>query len=226
MTISMGHQLKVLITVVLMIAVLGGGWVLAIQPALASAFAAQSSRDDVRTQNDAVLAEIAMLKAAEAELPALKKDLGKLTASIPFTDDSSALLDSIHDLASDAGVVVDAVTLEDALPYAAPQPVEAAAAAPAADADSAPADEAANPLVPTTDDRITAANFVLVPVTVAVSGSFGDVLDFVEGVQNGPRLFLVNKLNSSADAEGDGSTVKATVGGYVYVLLGEAIPAS
>jgi Tfp pilus assembly protein PilO len=223
MTISMGHQLKVLITVVLMVAVVSGGWLLAIQPALDSASAAETSRQHVRAQNDAMLAQLTVLEAAHGDLPALQEELGRLTASIPYTDDSSALLQSIEELARKAGVVVDGVTLADAQPYAAPQPVEAgsAAAATVESADIVPGvTEPPNPLMPATDERITPANFVLVPVTVAVSGSFNEVLDFVEGVQTGSRLFLVHQLSSSADAEGDGSTVKASVGGYVYALLG------
>jgi Tfp pilus assembly protein PilO len=220
-TISLGHQLKVLITVVIMIAVVAGGWMLGVQPALASALAADEARTQVLNQNEAMRAELAALEAAAAELPALEDDLAKLNASIPVSEDSSALLDGIHDLARKAGVVVDGVTLEDPQPYAPP----AAPAAPATDdtAESDPVAEAAvDPLQPLTDPRITPANFVLVPVTVTVSGSFGDVLDFVRGVQTGSRLFLVNKLTSAADAEGDGSKFAATVGGFVYVLLEEA----
>jgi Tfp pilus assembly protein PilO len=220
-TISLGHQLKVLITVVLMIAVVAGGWMLGVQPALAASFAANDARTEVRSQNDAIRAELAALQAAEAELPTLEADLAKLNASIPLTDDSSALLDGIHDLADAAGVVVDGITLEDPQPYAPPVAAAPAAAPVEGEAGTTPVTTApaVDPLQPTSDPRITPANFVLVPVSVSVSGSLDDVLDFVHGVQAGPRLFLVNKLASAADAEGDGSKVAATVGGFVYALL-------
>jgi Tfp pilus assembly protein PilO len=227
-TISIGHQLKVLVTVVLMLAVIGGGWVLAVQPALAAAFAAEDSRTEVSAQNDAIRAEIAALETAKGELPGLEADLKKLNASIPVTAESSALLEQIDALADKAGVVVDGVTLEEPQPYLPPAAPAAAETTEAegADAADAVADAAAaastDPLQPFTDPRITPANLVLVPVSVAVSGSFGDVLDFVHNVQTGPRLFLVNSFSSAADAEGDGSTVTATVAGFVYVLLGEA----
>jgi Tfp pilus assembly protein PilO len=218
-TISLGHQLKVLITVVLMIAVVAGGWLLAVQPALASAVAADDTRTDVRSQNDAMRAEVAALQAAEANLPALQKDVAKLNASIPTTDDSSALIHGINDLARNADVVVDGITLEDPQPYAPPQAAAPAVEAPADETATAGTEATVDLLQPASDPRITPANFVLVPVTVAVSGSFGDVLDFVHGVQTGPRLFLVNKLTTAADAEGNGSKVSANVGGFVYVLL-------
>lgn len=225
MTLMIGHQLKVTITVVAMVAVVGGGWLLGIQPSLDAASAASLQRDAVLGQNEGIRAEIAALQTAQEELPQLEDRLRVLNASVPRTNDSSALLDSLHDLAARAGVRVDGVTFEEAQPYAAPVPPEAAPVEPAAEgaaAESVPVEVPADPLMPLIDPSITAENFVLVPLSVAVSGSFGDVLRFVEGVQSGPRLFLVNKFTSSSEAAtGNGSTVKATVGGYVFVLLGQ-----
>jgi Tfp pilus assembly protein PilO len=225
MTLTIGHQMKVAILVVAMIAVVAGGWLLGIQPSLDAAAAAGVQREAVHSQNDGIRAEIAALQAAQEELPQLEKRLRGLNASIPATDDSSALLDSLHDLAAKAGVTVDGVTFEEAQPYAAPVPPEAApteAAAEGATTEPVPVEAPVDPLLPLSDPSITADNFVLVPLSVAVSGSFGDVLRFVDGVQSGPRLFLVNKFTSSSEAAtGGGSSVKATVGGYVFVLLGQ-----
>jgi Tfp pilus assembly protein PilO len=228
MTLTIGHQMKVAILVVAMIAVVAGGWLLGIQPSLDAAAAASVQRDAVHSQNDGIRAEIAALQTAEEELPQLEERLRGLNASIPHTDDSSALLDSLHDLAAKAGVTVDGVTFEEAQPYTAPVPPEAAPVEPAAEgaAEPAPAEAPAHPLLPLSDPGITAENFVLVPLSVAVSGSFGDVLRFVDGVQSGPRLFLVNKITTSSEAAtGGGSSVTATVGGYVFVLLGEGTDA-
>jgi Tfp pilus assembly protein PilO len=233
MTLTIGHQMKVAITVVAMIAVVAGGWLLGIQPSLDAASAAGAQRDAVYGQNDAIRAEIAALQTAQEDLPDLEDRLRVLNASVPTTNDSSALIDSLHQLAARAGVRVDGVTFEDGQPYAAPLPPEAAPVEPAAEGAAAetvpvevPVEVPVDPLMPLTDPSITAENFVLVPLTVAVSGSFGDVLRFVDGVQSGPRLFLVNKFTSSSEAAtGGGSSVKATVGGFVFVLLGEGTDA-
>src|SRR5690606_775091 len=115
-------------TVVLMLAVAGLGWVLGIQPALDTTFAAEEQRDEVQSQNDALRAELVALEAARDDLPALERDLAELTASIPFTDDSSALIDSIHDLARVAGVEVAGVVVEDAQVYVPPQAAATSAA--------------------------------------------------------------------------------------------------
>jgi hypothetical protein len=47
------------------------------------------------------------------------------------------------------------------------------------------------------------------------------VLDFVNGLQMGPRLFLVTKLSTTAssDPKAAPGTVDSTVAGFVYVVL-------
>ena len=81
-----------------------------------------------------------------------------------------------------------------------------------------PAAPAAPVLV--TNPKITAANFIAIPVQLAIKGPYSNVLDFVRGLQTGPRLFLVTTITTKppADKAAAGS-VDATVGGLVYVLL-------
>jgi hypothetical protein len=52
-------------------------------------------------------------------------------------------------------------------------------------------------------------------VTLSISGNYSNVLDFVSGLQSGPRLYLVSSLSTDT-TNGD---VSASVGGLVYVLL-------
>jgi hypothetical protein len=72
-----------------------------------------------------------------------------------------------------------------------------------------------------TNAKITAANFIAIPIQLAVSGPYANVLDFVNGLQMGPRLFLVTALTtkSSTDPKPAPGAVDATVGGFVYVVL-------
>jgi len=75
---------------------------------------------------------------------------------------------------------------------------------------------------------ITAANFAAIPVQLALTGSYDKVLDFVNGLQNGSRLFLVTALSTTTADATTGTAaappggVDATVGGLVYVLLPDA----
>jgi hypothetical protein len=134
----------------------------------------------------------------------------------------SSFVSEINSLAGAHGVTVNTITVADATPYtppAAPAPTPTASAAPT----PAPSPTAAAPVAPTTptaapqvtNPKITAANFIAIPVTLSISGSYSNVLDFVSGLQSGPRLFLVNALT----ADTKNGTVDATVGGLVYVLL-------
>ncbi|MCU1437694.1 MAG: hypothetical protein JWP66_781 [Naasia sp.] len=215
MTLALDHRVKVLLGALVMIALLAGGWFLGVQPALAAAFDATGQQSEVRTQNEALGAKLAALEAAQADLPELEKRLATLDASVPAGDAQAALLDSIDGLAAAAGVTVSRVAVEAALPYSAP------GAAADETEDTAPA---AATLMPHTDARITADNLVAMPVTVEVTGSLDAALGFLDGVQSGPRLFLVNKVSSVADSAngGSGDAVTATVAGYVYVLLAAA----
>jgi hypothetical protein len=91
-----------------------------------------------------------------------------------------------------------------------------------------------------TNSQVTAANFVAIPVTISVNGTYGQALNFVDGLQHGKRLFLVTTFASTKSAEAaapapaptSGSTSGSssaptqaaaapswTVGGYVYVVL-------
>jgi 3-oxoacyl-ACP reductase-like protein len=134
----------------------------------------------------------------------------------------SSFVSEINSLAAAHSVTVNTITVTDATPYTppvAPAPTPTASASPS----PSPTPTAAAPVAPTgpaaapqvTNSKITAANFIAIPVKVSISGSYSAVLDFVSGLQSGPRLFLVNAL--STDTKDGG--VDATVGGLVYVLL-------
>lgn len=230
MTLTLDHRAKVLIVVVLMLALAGGGWLLGIQPALAAAFSAVEQESGVRLQNDAARAQLGRLAAADKNLPALRTQLGGLDASIPGTTDTAALITGINAIAAASGVTVDRIAVDISTPYSAPGE-KPAAGTPAAGTPAAGTLAADKSVLPTTDPRITAANFVVVPVSVDVAGALDGALAFVGGVQSGPRLFLVNRVATVSDAAagGHGTAVKTTVSGYVYVLLpqkGAPVPAA
>jgi Tfp pilus assembly protein PilO len=87
----------------------------------------------------------------------------------------------------------------DAVPYSAPS-------------GESTSDGAPNPV---TDSRITSENFLLVPVSISVTGGWSEVLAFSHGVQAGDRLMLVTKVNTS----NDGAAFTTTLSGTMYVLI-------
>lgn len=226
-------RIWILGTVVLCLGILLLGWFAAVQPQLISALAAEVSRAEVESANAAHEEHLAELEEQFGSLASLEEQLEKLQRSVPPVAAMPAFVDELHALAAASGVSVREVTVADPQPYGAASTVQETAEEPAAGDDAAtgesaapseaPAQPAAAPAVPTTSGNgITAANFILIPVTVTVEGSYSTVLSFVKSAQNGERLFLVNSLTvQPVDAAniGAGAAYNAVLGGFVYVLV-------
>jgi len=228
MTIALDHRTKVIIGAVVMVLIVVAGWFLGISPQLEAASIASGQAATVRAANLTAQAKIDGLAQEADTLPALQAQLAELSSSIPSTADSSALLTQINSMAASAGVVVDGVTLDIATAYMPP-----AAADPATIDPAAPVVEADPSATAYVDPRITSANFILIPVSINVTGPNANVLSFLAGIQSGPRLFLVSTYSSTRNATAgeagsaitENSEVSATIGGYVYVLVDGAAPA-
>ena len=219
----MRNRIFVIASVIGMVAVLLAGWFLGVSPQLSAAASDDTQRATVDGQNDALRVVVTQLIADEKDLPKLKEDLSVLQRSIPRMADTSKFIDDLNGIAVATGVAVSSITLSDALAYVAPvsaapvavQPVDAAAAAPIA----APVD----PLVPSavTNPLVTTKNFVLVPITIQTKGAYEQVLNFVNGIQTGSRLFLATSVKSNIGADG---ITTGTITGYIYVLLNQFDP--
>lgn len=213
--------------VLLMAFLLIGGVLLGVQPQLAAASAATQQRATVAASNAGQAAVLEQLKSDFDGIDVLKAELKPLTASVPSGTRMPALVNQIDALAGATQVTLDGLTFSEASPYT---PVEAPAAdaEPATEAESSPEPVPA-PAPPTagvppiTSAQITATNFASLAITVTVTGSYGNALNFVHGLQMGERLFLVTGLTTTAQAsaEGESSTedVTATISGLVYVLV-------
>ena len=214
-----------------MVAVMVMGWFLGIQPQLSSATTASDNLATTQTQNAASSASIAKLKSDFEGITKLTQDVATLRESVPSSAQISAFVTELDSLAGIHQVEVKSIAISDAKAYTPPVIVAAVPAggtspspsptptpSPTATPVSAPAAPAAPVLV--TNPKITAANFVAIPVQLAIKGPYSNVLDFVRGLQTGPRLFLVTTITTKppADKAAAGS-VDATVGGLVYVLL-------
>ena len=98
--------------------------------------------------------------------------------------------------------------MENGQPYAAPTGAGKAAAPPKPGEGGAP--------VPETNALITGENFVVVPVSVEIVGSWQQTLNFIKGLQSAERLLLVTDVDTSRDGGED--LFKTTIGGSIYVL--------
>ena len=226
--------------VLAMVVVVVAGWFLGIQPQLAEANTASQNLANAQTQNATSANSLAKLKADYEGIAGLKKSVDSLRQSVPSSAQLSAFVTELDLLGGEHQVQVKSISVADAKPYTPPVPVAVAPAAgtpgaPAASPSPSPsgAPVASAPVAPmapavVTNPKITAANFVAIPVTLQVAGSYSKVLDFVKGLQAGERLFLVTTFSTTESKESTSATgqVNASVGGLVYVLLDSAANAT
>ncbi|SDQ09421.1 Pilus assembly protein, PilO [Curtobacterium sp. UNCCL20] len=234
------NRMSLILALLAMAAVAVGGFFLAVQPQLTQAAVARTQTETVNQSNDANRTELARLKTQAAKLPAMKQELSSLTASVPADADVPAFINELDSVAAASGMQVSSFTSGDATAYA---PAAAATngsaaagstAAPSASAEPSASATAAAPAAPTapsvvTNAAITGQNFSIIPVTVAVDGSFDQALSFVKGVQNGQRLFLITTIASAEKSGDDGGTTSSstwTFGGFIYVLDTTPTPAA
>mgnify|MGYP000905263404 CR=1 FL=1 len=212
------HRIISLASILVMLLIPVLAWFLVAQPQLAAAAEADRQRVEMEAQIAIAEATVAQLKADSARMPQLNADLNDLRTSIPAKVDSSGYIDGLDLLATRAGVEVTGLTVGEALAYV---PAEAPASANAVATDAAAAAEADGAEPPAfpgivTHPLITPDTMAYIPVTVDVTGSFADIMRFVQGVQTSPRLFLVTGLDTGKQ-EGD-KALTATVTGYIYAI--------
>lgn len=221
------HRIISLLSIMIMLIIPVIGWFLVAQPQLAAATSADQQRAETESQIEAGRLVVAQLKADTAKLPELNDDLNKLRTSIPAGVDSSGYIDGLDALAQLSGVLITGLTVADPVVYVPAQPPLDPAAAPAdgAEADGATdaaTDEATTP-PPAADPAIVtsplidSSNFLAVEVSVETEGSYSAILDFIDGVQSSPRLFLVTGVNISEDQQRPGTFIGTTYG-YIYAI--------
>ncbi len=189
--------------VIAIVAIVAMGWFLGISPALTQAGLADTQRASVVAQNLVHEQEIVALKKQFTQLPDLRDQLAVLRSAVPIDGDLSTFLGQLHTLEQQNGVSLTSFTASSGELYT---PVASK-----------------SKLMITTNPLVTPANFVAITVGVVVTGTQPQVLNFIESLQTGPRLYLVTKL----DLVEETGVSKATISGLVYVLLDKpATPAT
>ena len=221
---NMSTRLWVIGAGILTVAIVAMGWFLGVSPKLGEAATADQQRAEVAAQNVGHERETAKIKKQYEQLPELKAQLAVLRAAIPAGDDLSTFLGELHQLEQQNQVSLTSFAAGDGRPYTppvSPAATDAKAAAEATAGTAATASETASAkdtAAPgATSPLVTADNFVAIPVTVIVTGSHQQAMNFIQGLQSGSRLFLVTDL--SMTQEKDSANYEAKITGFVYVLL-------
>jgi len=205
--------------VLVIVAIIVMGWVVGIAPKLSEARQAEADRVTTVAQNAAYDAQITTLKKEFDRLGELQADVATIQEAVPGAPEIPALIEDLSAFAQASNVVISGVTQSDAQAFDPTLLGVPAAVAPVAkdSAAATPAPSTATGSLTAVDPRITPSNFVAIPLTIVVEGSYDGVLDFVSRVQHGRRLVLVNGLSVTVP-NADGA-VTGTMATFVYVLL-------
>ena len=228
------------------------GWLLGISPQLEGLQAARTERLAVEAQNVVYDSQLDALKNDFEDIDGVQGKLAELRTSVPTGAQLPEFVAEVDALAAQNGLSLSGMTVADAEPYeplATVVPVDAAVADPAATdpaaTDAAATDDAAAsapvaPVAPAapeavmavptvTNELITAANFVTVPVTITLVGGYDQVLDFLDGLRRGERLVSVSAVSTVAVEAGtidalvtpdasDTPGVTASISALIFVL--------
>lgn len=241
-----------LLTAVTVVLLLLAGWFLLVAPQRSEA---TELRDSAQAQDDANAAlrtRIEVLAAQAEDLPEQQARLAELGITIPSDPALPALIRDLTEAAEVSGV--ELVSLAPALPTLLPGAAPLVAPTPAPDADTeaegAEADgEAAEDTgeeAAGTDPAVPGAAAVpaapvdplyMVPTAIEVTGSYYQIEQFLNKIEDLRRAFLVTGFTLSADAGAEGetaeetteeTTLRLTLNGRVFVAssaqLEEAVP--
>lgn len=209
-------------SVLAMVVLVAAGFFFGVQPQLAAAAAADADRAGVAATNAGHEAVLARLKDDFRDLDRLRDQSRSLARSVPTGTAMPAFFRQIDRLTAGTEVRLTGLTVADPLAYtpvvAAPTTVVDPNVVVDPNAVAAPAPISTAGVPPVANARITAANFAAMAVTLSITGSFDQVLEFVNGLQSGDRLFLVSAVNTKDSARVPGN-VDATISGLVYSLV-------
>ncbi|WP_199184861.1 hypothetical protein [Cryobacterium sp. M15] len=209
------------------------GFTLGISPKLEEVGVTRATRTAALAQNEAYELQLAALQREFDGLETVQDELAVLRAAIPEGAALPAFIGQLDAIAGRTSVTVTEFSSADAMPYVPVVPAPDATApdttAPDTTAPDTTAPDATVPdtTAPDTDGAgsaapsplVTAENFIAVPVTISVTGSFDAVLDFLEGLQNGQRLMTVTSFSSGTPSADVPDRVTGQIAGIVYVLL-------
>ncbi len=201
------NRIWIILAGVVSVGILAMGWLLGVSPKLDEMNQANEQRATVDDQNLLHEARIAALKKQFETIDELREDLSELQVALPPGDELSTFLGQLHELETTSGVILTRFAASDGQTYV-----------PAAGA--------------TLDPLVTIENFVPISIDLTVTGTRQQVINFVNDLQYGKRLFLINKLtvaqdeNELVEVEGGEPQSKyiGNISGFVYVLVDPASP--
>ncbi len=189
------------------VAIAAAGFLLGVQPALASAATDSDAASAAVTQQHVVEAKLARLSSVAAHQAELDARQAVLTKAVPSTLRANTFIRRVNELAALDGVKVTAIAPEQGVPYA---PAETSAATPTSTA-------GASVVYGKSDPAITKSNLVVIPVTLTGSGTREALQGFTRDIGQDERLFAVTTYALAADESVPGGW-SVTLTGSIYAV--------
>jgi Tfp pilus assembly protein PilO len=178
-------------------------WVAFISPQNSKLSSLQSQQNQLQAQQTSLEAKLATLRTEQQRLSSSCADLQKISTQIPSvqspTDidaEESSFESQFNGLTSSSGV-----TLTQFSGFA---PATSAGGAPSSSATTTPSAGSAS--------TGSSPGVTAVPTTVAVTGNYGQVVAFVNGLDSFPRLFVIQTFRLSFGAAAASAASSATSG--------------
>lgn len=203
-----------------------GAWFTVAGPTLSSINEAGSAHSEAQDRTDNLNLQLAGLRRQAADLPQTEAIAKRLSKVWPATADQPAFFAQINDAALDAGIAPEDITqLSPSVPEIIVRKTEAAPAAVTAATSDAPA-----PAAPTdpADIPVTTRSVAVQDITVAVTGDYDELSQFMENLEGMPRGLLVRTLTVTTGAEqgaGDSTTQGAPVPVITLTVVGSTFVA-
>ena len=217
------NRIWVIGAAIVMAAILALGFFLGVAPRLEEISSNNEQREGVVAQNEIQSLALAKLKADFENIAEYNAELAELQKAIPSYNDLSTFVGELHDLEDKSGVVLTNFVSTDAEPFVLDLGLtQPEAAAPVEGEEGEAAETPAPPVEPelpegTPVQTLLPEEFVVINISLTVTGKQAAILNFVNSLQNGDRRFLVTGL--SIRTEPNSSDYAATIDGNVYVLI-------
>jgi hypothetical protein len=205
------------------LALIALGWFVILSPQLDRAAQSDAQRVQIEAQNEVERAVLADMKAQYENLDELLEQLEELRVSVPGDQDLRAFFDEVAAAAGTAGVVLNDVSVEGALPYAAAvaeggvvvaPPVEEPTEGTAEEEPVGRVSGTGNLVPPPAPSAALQSNLYVLPITMKITADVNQASTFLRILQGlDGRLILVDGLSMTL-----GTSLTGEITGYIFVV--------
>jgi hypothetical protein len=216
-------RLVTLVGGIIGVALIALGWFVILSPLLDRVGELDAQRAQIEAQNEVERTLLAEMKAQYENLDELVAELEELRVSVPGDQDLRAFFDHVAAAAGDAGVVLNGVSVEGALPFVAaaveggvvaPPPAEETTAETTEEAPVGSVIAAGDLGPPPVASTALISNLYVLPISMSITADVKQATAFLKILQGlEGRLILVDGVSMTL-----GTSLSGEITGYIFVV--------